>query len=217
MTGCEHLTRLFDGAYLPVGIEKRPFTINPFALAPTPENLHFLFSFSKVLMESDSFHLNPQEERDLYEQIENLYVIEPDQRRLLTLANMLGRNLRIHLQKWVEGGPYAALFDNAEDNLTFARFQTFDFEGMDQVPQVLEALLFYVLHRTNAAIHDPDHATVFKVFVIDEAWRFFRHPTAAPSSDQPTSLSSLLVFRSLALQGPYPPAHTSDTTTTSRL
>jgi len=42
---------------------------------------------------------------------------------------------------------------------------------------VLEALLFYVLHRMNAAIHDPDHATLFKVFVIDEAWRFFRHPT----------------------------------------
>jgi len=32
-----------------------------FALPPTPENLHFLFSFSKVLMESDSFHLNGQE------------------------------------------------------------------------------------------------------------------------------------------------------------
>ena len=55
----------------------------------------------------------------------------------------------------MEGGQYGALFDNVEDNLTFAPFQTFDFEGMDKVPQLLEPLLFYILHRANAAIYDP--------------------------------------------------------------
>jgi type IV secretion system protein VirB4 len=88
---------------------------------------------------------------------------------------MLNRNLRTHLQKWVEGGQYAALFDNAEDNLTFARFQTLDFEGMERVPQVLEPLLFYVLHRANAAMDNA--GTRLKIFVMDEAWRFLRHPT----------------------------------------
>ena len=34
----ENLTRLLDGSYLPVGIERRSFTINPFCLAPTQEN-----------------------------------------------------------------------------------------------------------------------------------------------------------------------------------
>jgi type IV secretion/conjugal transfer VirB4 family ATPase len=173
----ENLTRLFEGAYVPVGIEKRSFTINPFSLPPTKENLQFLFFFLKVLMESSTYQMTAQDERDLYEQIENLYVIEPDQRRLFTLSNMLNRNLRAQLHKWVEGGQYGALFDNVEDNLTFARFQTFDFEGMDKAPQVLEPLLFYVLHRANAAIYDDELATTFKVFVIDEAWRFLRHPT----------------------------------------
>jgi ribosomal protein L24 len=64
-----------------------------------------------------------------------------------------------------------------EDTLTFARFQCFDFEGMEKYPQVLEPLLFYVLHRANAAIYDPAQATVFKLFVLDEAWRFMRDPT----------------------------------------
>jgi type IV secretion system protein TrbE len=121
--------------------------------------------------------MTAQDERDLYEQIENLYAVEPAQRRLFTLFNILGRNLRAPLQKWVQGGQYGTLFDNAEDNLTFARFQTFDFEGMDKVPQVLEPLLFYILHRANTAIYDAGLATTFKAFVIDEAWRFFRHPT----------------------------------------
>lgn len=173
----ESLTQLFGGTYLPVGVEQRGFTINPFSLPPTKENLHFLFSFVRVLIESGAGPINAADEHDLYEQIENLYVVEPEQRRLFTLSNMLGRSLRAGLQKWVEGGPYASLFDNLADNLTFARFQTFDFEGMQKVPQVLEPLLFYVLHRANAAIYDPAQATTLKLFVMDEAWRFLRHPT----------------------------------------
>jgi type IV secretion system protein VirB4 len=48
---------------------------------------------------------------------------------------------------------------------------------MDRYPQVLEPLLFYVLHRANAAIYDPAQAAVFKLFVLDEAWRFMRDAT----------------------------------------
>lgn len=175
--GYENLTRLFGGAYLPVGIENRAFSINPFVLPPTQENLQFLTSFVKVLMEPGADRLSPVEERDLFEQIENLYSIEPSQRRLFTLANILSRLLRQRLHKWVQGGQSGSLFDNADDTLTFARFQTFDFEGMDKVPQVLEPLLFYILHRANAAIHNVGLATTFKAFIMDEAWRFLRHPT----------------------------------------
>jgi len=173
----ESLTRLFAGAYSRVGIDNRAFTINPFRLPPTKENLHFLFSFVKVLTESGGYRMTGKEERDLYEQIGNLYEVDPEQRRLFTLTNILSRNLADHLRKWVEGGQYGALFDNVEDNLTFAEFQTFDFEGMDKYPQVLEPLLFYVLHRANAAIYDPALDTCFKVFVMDEAWRFLRNDT----------------------------------------
>ncbi len=47
---------------------------------------------------------------------------------------------------------------------------------MEKVPHVLEPLLFYVLHRAQAAIYDGALADTFKVFVIDEAWRFLRNP-----------------------------------------
>ena len=130
-----------------------------------------------MLIESGGYQMTSQDERDLYEQVENVYQIDPDQRRLFTLMNILNRQLAGQLQKWCHGGQYGALFDNVEDNLTFARFQTFDFEGMDKYPQVLEPLLFYMLHRANASIYDPALATTFKAFVMDEAWRFFRHPT----------------------------------------
>jgi type IV secretion system protein VirB4 len=47
---------------------------------------------------------------------------------------------------------------------------------MEKVPELLEPLLFYVLHRASTAVQDPANATTLKAFFIDEAWRFFRHP-----------------------------------------
>jgi len=171
------LTQLFGGTYVSVGDAQHPLTVNPFCLPPTPENLQFLYSFCQVLIENSGYQLRTNDERDLYEQIQNVYEVEPEQRRLLTLANIVNANLRAPLQKWVEGGQYGAWFDHVRDTLTFSKFQAFDFQGMDKVPQVLEPLLFYVLHRVNAVIYDPKLATTLKLAVMDEAWRFFRHPT----------------------------------------
>jgi type IV secretion system protein VirB4 len=173
----EMLTRLFGGVSVAVGNAERPLTINPFCLPPNKENLQFLYAFVRVLVESTGTSINVNDERDLYEQIENLYALEPEQRRLFTLANIVNANLRAALQRWVEGGQYGQWFDNAQDRLTFSQFQTFDFEGMAKIPQVLEPLLFYILHRANAVIYDPNQIAKPKLFVADEAWRFLRHPT----------------------------------------
>ena len=169
------LARLFGAGYLALGQADQACRINPFCLEPTKENLLFLLGFVRVLVESGGYRMSSGEELDLYQQIENLYSIGPDQRRLFTLANIVTRPLRQQLQKWVEGGPYARLFDNQEDNLTLARFQAFDFESI-KASDHLEPLLFYVLHRANAIIHNPAENATFKTFIMDEAWRFFRHP-----------------------------------------
>ena len=69
-------------------------------------------------------------------------------------------------------GQYGFLFDNVEDTLSFSRFQTFNFHGWDDAPEVLEPLLFYVLHRATAEIADPNKLATFKMFLLDEAWLF---------------------------------------------
>ena len=172
----QNLTRLFDGCYLPIAASTWPFTINPFVLPPTPENLHFLFLLVHVLAESNGYHPTADDEKDLFEQIKNLYAIEPSLRRLSTLVNILSRPLRRELQKWVHPGPYASLFDNDEDSLTFSRFQTFDFEGLAK-SAMLEPLLFYILDRASVAILEESESTVYKLFCMDEVWRFLQHPT----------------------------------------
>src|SRR5260370_34173120 len=47
---------------------------------------------------------------------------------------------------------------------------------MEQYAQILEPLLFYILHRANHVITNREITHIFKAFFIDEAWTFFRNP-----------------------------------------
>lgn len=173
----ESLTRLFEGSYVKVGPHTTAFKINPFCLPKTKPNLDFLALFVKVLADNHSGEkLSLEEEQEIYQQIENLYSIDPELRTLGVLANTLPRGLSLKLQKWTTGGQFGFLFDHAEDTVSFARFQCFDFQGMEQYPQILEPLLFYILHRANQAITNREITHIFKAFFIDEAWTFFRNP-----------------------------------------
>ena len=174
----ESLTRLFGGSYLRVGLESTEFRINPFALPPTKRNLDFLVLFVRVLAESQGEPaITSEEERELYEQIQTLYELQDaGLHTLTTLAHTLPRSLDGRLYRWKQGGQFGFLFDNADDTVSFSRFQCFDFQGMREYPQLLEPLLFYILHRADAIIRDPQISHVFKAFLIDEAWVFLRNP-----------------------------------------
>jgi hypothetical protein len=174
----ESLTHIFGGTYLNVGQESRDFTINPFSLKPTKENLQFLFSLFRVLIEGNSqrYRLDFKEERRLWEAIERIYMLEPEQRTISNLANIIGE-LKERLHRWTRAGQYGFVFDNVEDTLSFSRFETFNFNGWGDAPDVLEPLLFYVLHRASNEITDPGKLGTFKIFLMDEAWLFIRNET----------------------------------------
>src|SRR5256712_1042501 len=174
----ESLTQLFGGSYVRVGINSPDIRINPFSLPPSKQNLDFLALFVKVLLQGAApIELDPTEERDLYQQIENLYSVDPALRTLGVLANTLGHRLADRLARWSQGGQFGFLFDNSEDTISFSRFQCFDFQRMSQYPEILEPLLFYILHRANSVIADQEISTTFKAFFIDEAWVFLKNPS----------------------------------------
>jgi type IV secretion system protein VirB4 len=171
----ESLTQLFGGAYLGLGREASGATINPFCLPPTKSNLDFLALFLKVLLGGHADQLSAATERELYDQVENLYSLDPPLRTLSVLANTLPRQFSDALAKWLQGGQFGFLFDNPHDTISFSRFQCFDFQQMSRYPELLEPLLFYLLHRANELIRNRDVAATFKAFFIDEAWVFLRN------------------------------------------
>ncbi len=174
----QSITSIFGGTYLNVGRESRDFTINPFSLGPTPENQQFLFTFFRVLIEGagQRYRLDFKEEQKLWSAIERVYMLEPGQRTVSNLGNIIGE-LKERLHRWTRAGQYGFLFDNADDSLSFAAFQTFNFQGWGDAPEVLEPLLFYVLHRASNEITDPKKLGTFKMFLLDEAWLFFKNET----------------------------------------
>src|SRR5215471_6510872 len=174
--GFQKLTTLLGGSRWRIGLTNDVCRINPFSLASTPENRHFLAAFTRVLLQSGGqFRATLQDDRDVYEAIESLYTLDAPNRRLYTLCNMLPRHLSNALARWIRGGAYGDLFDNEDDTLTVSSLQSFDFSGLDRFPLVLEPVLFYVLHRATCAIESAPHSQL-KLFVLDEAWRFFRDP-----------------------------------------
>jgi type IV secretion system protein VirB4 len=173
----ETLTRVFGGTYLNVGLKNPGFTINPFSLDATHENMNFLYLFLRVLIEAGGrYELTMADEKALFAAIERAYKLPPEIRTLTNFASILGP-LGERLHRWTKAGQFGHLFDNIEDTLTFSRFQTFNFDGWAEYPDVLEPLLFYVLQRASSEIERRENTATFKVFVIDEAWIFLKNKT----------------------------------------
>jgi type IV secretion/conjugal transfer VirB4 family ATPase len=173
----ETLTRAFGGSYLNVGLKNPGFSINPFSLEPTHENLNFLYLFLRVLIEGGGrYELATADEKALYAGLERIYKLPHEIRTLTNFASILGP-LGERLHRWTQAGQFGYLFDNVEDTLTFSRFQTFNFDGWSDYPDILEPLLFYVLQRASSEIERPENTGTFKIFLIDEAWIFLKNKT----------------------------------------
>jgi type IV secretion/conjugal transfer VirB4 family ATPase len=170
----KRLTKEYGGSYMHIG-KDTDVRINPFRLPPTAENLDFLFAFVRVLIERGNATMTPAQRKDLALCIADLYTLDEEVRTLGTLAQTCERSYANRLHEWVGEGRLAQYFDHVEDNLTISRFQTFDFEGMDR-QEILEPLLFYILHRSNVNIYDPAQHATPKLIVFDEAWKFFKNP-----------------------------------------
>ena len=85
--------------------------------------------------------------------------------------------MKERLHRWTKEGQYGFLLDNVEDTLSFSKFQTFNFAGWGDAPEVSEPLLFYVLHRASNEIANPAKLETFKTFLLDEAWLFIKNET----------------------------------------
>jgi type IV secretory pathway VirB4 component len=116
----ETLTRAFGGSYLNVGLKNPGFSINPFSLAPTHENMNFLYLFLRVLIEAGGrYELTMTDERVLFTAIERAYKLPDEIRTLTNFTSILGP-LGERLHRWTQAGQFGHLFDNVEDTLTFA-------------------------------------------------------------------------------------------------
>ena len=142
--------------------------INPFALEPTEANIAFLHSFIKLLLTSSGAELGPEDDDDVFKSVKGIYNLPQAMRRLGNLT--LPKHLDRYLAKWKDQGVYHAIFDNTEDSLHMSRLQCFDFQGVNnkQYVDLIEPLMFWILHRINEIVYDPKNLGVPKHVLIEE-------------------------------------------------
>jgi type IV secretory pathway VirB4 component len=108
------LTRAFGGTYLNVGLKNPGFTINPFSLEPTHENMNFLYLFVRVLLEAGGrYELTPEDEKGLFAAIERAYRLPAEIRTLTNFASILGP-LGVRLHRWTQAGRFGHIVDNPQ-------------------------------------------------------------------------------------------------------
>lgn len=205
----EETTRHFGGSVLRLTLEEQSFSINPFSLADTPDNRKFLLNFLKLLMGADESWTHT-EETQLAELISGMYRQYGGTQllRLRTLHTLLPTHLRSRLKNWVEGGEYAALFDNPEDTLTFSQFVVFDMQGVEQHVDIVQPLLYWLFYRIQSVVNDPAHAGSFKLIAVDELWKYLQNPevaefvNAAIKTGRKHLLGTLLMTQSAGDLGP---------------
>ena len=161
----ESVVELYGGNVDKVGIDGP--RVNPFALEPSKSNLTFLYTFVKLLLTNGGAELDPEDDDVIFQAVQNLYLLDPENRRLQNL--ILPPHLQRYLAKWIRSGVYAAIFDNVEDSLSLSRLQCFDFQGVSkQYADLIEPLMVWLLRRIDDVVHDPANLGVPKHVLIEE-------------------------------------------------
>ena len=148
--------------------------INPFSLEPTPDNIQFLKGFCQMLLEKTGAVLSPADEGIVFSKVQQVYQLMPGRRRLSSLYNTLPPHLKPYMSKWVN--QYRDIFDNADDELQFARLQVFEFQDVGREHQdIMEPILFWIIRRIEAITHAPENRGISKSLWFDEVWKHLQN------------------------------------------
>ena len=118
--GLEILVRALSGTYLPIK-NGTATGFNPLQLPPTPTNVEFLKAWVRSLVRGREL-LSTREENDLDHALAGVLSLDVNARRLSRLIEFTdasrAEGVQARLARWCEStrGPYAWVFDNAEDS-----------------------------------------------------------------------------------------------------
>ena len=176
--GAEIAIRAMGGGYLTVE-NGQPTGFNPFhALEPNEDNLQFLESFVRLLLEQDGQTISTSEDLSISHAVRAVMNMPREYRRLETLRQNMTEGLTREekensivkrLAKWCEGGALAWVFDNDIDVLDFEKYTNFGIDGTAFLDNALirTPISYYLLYRMEQIIDGRRFA-----FCMDEFWKW---------------------------------------------
>lgn len=202
--GMELYIRASEGAYYAFNPIKNKIKLNPFKLKDTPENRAFL-SIWLVNLVSDNKEISPNISNLFASCVDYAYEHLSEEDRYLSRALDLipiDFSLQASLDRWINTGCFASLFDNKAEDLDFNNNRVgFDLTALldnDLDPNVLKSVCMYLMHRIKHTF-DGSRLSLF----MDEGWQLLDNDYWAEQlkKDLPT-LRKLNAHIILATQSP---------------
>jgi type IV secretion system protein VirB4 len=169
--GAEIFVRACGGTYLPLknGVSTGFAPLK--GLGNSPADVAFLQQFVRVLVRRENRPFTVAEELRIDEGIEAVLRLEPGDRSLKALRQVLGymdaEGIGPRLDRWARGGALGWAFDNDADELSLgAPFIGFDMTDFLDHPEVRTPIMLYLFHRIDVLL---DGRRV--VVDIDEFWK----------------------------------------------
>ena len=160
------------GVYRSLSLKnERGFCRNPFVLPEDVENIERITRLVSLMLTADNGPaLGPEDTAVIRQDVMAKYRLK--ERHGLAGARLrylnLGTKLQGRLQPWIEDGPYASFFDNAEDEFENADWITCQYSGFQKHPSILLPLLYWDFEWFEAKVNDPALTRVPKWFAADE-------------------------------------------------
>ena len=152
--------------------------MNPMAGLKSDADWEWFTSWLEILLTHRQKALSASDDKAIRNAVEAVRKLDPQTRRLKSLALVLPGQLSERLAAWVEGGQYARWFDHAEDSFALDRFVTIAMDDLFRQPSVARAFLEYAFFRINRRMSgDPT------IIYLEEAWFALADPGFAARID----------------------------------
>ncbi len=175
-------TLCMGGTFIELSVKQTQVTFQPLARIDEPGEFEFCLTWLEELFSLEGVHVDAELRSVMRTALDSMRSTPKSMRTLTTLwLGLQHPDLRLALEPYCRGsqgkGPYADMWDNADEHFGVTRFTALELgELMDSSPRLIAITLRYVFHRLEKRFEDG-HPTLL---ILDEAWIFLDHPLFAP-------------------------------------
>lgn len=185
--GSEPLAAFFkeDGGIFRIENPETDRGANPFVTAEGEGDAHFKHHMLKQirimlsLNESEELRrIESYEQQELDRALSATLRLPPHLQHMKAFYNHCSDGLKTKLARWVRGGIYGNLFDNAEDGIGSLdkRVSVYNLQGVKDKPELAQLVMNEIFYRIVKRFEDPKNRSVPKYAEFDEAQYIFSIP-----------------------------------------
>jgi type IV secretion system protein VirB4 len=164
----ESNVRAHGGAVTHLGLEYP--RLNFFRLPATPDNAFAVSELLRMMLTKSGVAVDADDLLAIERGVQRLFAVDYEGKRLGHIS--LPDKLKKGLARWLQGGVYGGIFDNAEDDLQFHDIQLFDFASLGaNHKDLLEVEMTWILFLCQGIIRDKRNLGIPKHIVLDELWK----------------------------------------------